>query len=153
MSAGCKVAQQVFEGVAGLYYRTSKLDGAGAANIARENVPAFDWFQPSVQVSGPIVRDKLWYRLSHEYIDVDEPLNVGNAVLIAKRTQQIGADQITWQVSPRTRLAFQVQSDPLERTNVGVTTTIPEESGWSIATAGPTYAFTWTTAYSPTLFV
>jgi hypothetical protein len=142
-----------FEGVAGLYYRTSKLDGAGAANIGREEVPAFDWFQPSVQVSGPILRDKLWYRLSHEYIDVDEPVNVGSAVLLSKRTQQINADQITWQVSPRTRLAFQVQSDPLERTNVGVTTTIPEESGWSIATAGPTYAFTWTAAYSPKLFV
>src|SRR5262245_14152982 len=142
-----------FEGVAGLYYRTSKLDGGGAANVPRDQVPDFDWFQPSIQVSGPIVKDRLWYRLSHEYIDVDEPLNVGNAILVGKRTQSINADQITWQVSPRTRLAFQVQSDPLDRTNVGVTTTVPEESGWSIGTAGPTLAFTWTAAYSPKLFV
>ena len=35
--------------------------------------PGFDWYQPSVQVSGPIVKDKLWYRLSHEYIKQRDP--------------------------------------------------------------------------------
>jgi hypothetical protein len=142
-----------FEGVASLYYRTSKLDGSGAANVSSDQVPDFDWFQPAIQISGPIVRDKLWYRLSHEYIDVDEPVNLGSTIIVSKRTQQIGADQITWQVSPRTRLALQYQADPLERSNVGVSTTVPAESSHGISSGGPTWGFTWTAAHSPRLFV
>ena len=64
-----KQGSNEFEGVFEFYYRSSKLDGDGAGDYSNLPDLGFDWYQPSVQVSGPIVKDKLWYRLSHEMIE------------------------------------------------------------------------------------
>jgi hypothetical protein len=142
-----------FEGSFNFIYRSSKLDGGGASNLPSDRIPEFDWFQPSIQISGPIIRDKLWYRLSHEYIDRENPVNTLSSVEVSKRTQSINADQITWQVSPKNKLAFQYQNDPLEVTNVGISSLLPPEAAFDIHTGGPTYTLTWTSPYSTKLLV
>ena len=48
----------------------------------------------SIQLTGPIVKDKLWYRLSYERLDQEDPVNIvsvaagnyPNPVLIADVT-------------------------------------------------------------------
>jgi hypothetical protein len=138
-----------FEGVFNMTFRSSKLDGDGATNLPADRVPDFEWLQPSVQVSGPIVKDKLWYRLSHEYIHRDEPINTLNSIAVSTRTQTINADQITWQVSPKNKLAFQYQNDPFKVTNVGVSSRQGPESAYQYEQGGPNYTLSWTAPYSP----
>jgi hypothetical protein len=144
-----------FEGVFGMLYSSSKLDGNGSTGIANSLVPDFYTYQPSLQVSGPIVKDKLWYRLSEEYIRREDPLVLATGGAIATTgTDQISTDnQLTWQVSNRNKIAFNFRADPRTTTNVGVSSLVPAASSEEFKFGGPTYTLTWTAPYSPSLLV
>jgi outer membrane receptor protein involved in Fe transport len=144
-----------FEGVVELYYRSSALDGDGATT--NTSIPAFepdfDSFQPSVQVSGPVIKDKLWYRLSHEWIDSETPINVISGIAIVTESQGIHSDQLTWQVSPRNKLAFQFSMDPYTVENFGVSSITPPESSIRYEQGSEVYQLTWTAPVSPKVLV
>ena len=144
-----------FEGVFGMLYRSSKLDGNGATNIPNSQLPDFYLYQPSLQVSGPIVKDKLWYRLSQEVIKAEDPLVLANGSKVATSgSKRFSTDnQLTWQVSNRNKLAFNFRADPVTETNQGISATVPVESSQTIERGGPTYSLTWTAPYSPSLFM
>jgi hypothetical protein len=142
-----------FEGTFNFLYRSSKLDGNGASNIPASRLGEFESVRPAISLSGPIVRDKLWYRLNHEYVKEDEPVNTGTTVVSQPLRQTINADQITWQVSDRNKLAMQFQYDPLEVENLGVSSFTPVESSFRLKQGGPTYSLTWSAPYSPKIFV
>jgi hypothetical protein len=148
-----KQGSNEFEGVFEFYYRTSKLDGTGANDFSNLPDQDFEWVQPSFQLSGPIVKDKLWYRLSHEYINNEVPINVTSGVVV--QTQELGvhSDQLTWQVSPRNKLALQYQSDPLDIDNFGVTSLTPPESARRFSNTGEIWSLSWTAPYSPKVLV
>ncbi len=150
-----KQGSNEFEGLVEMIYRSDKLDGdaASGAQGSGVNKASYTWWQPSVQFSGPIVKDKLWYRLSHEYIDREDPVDVTSSVEIVTTKWSINSDQLTWQVSPRTKLAFQYQNDPLEITNLGVSSIRPPESSINYEFGGDIYSMTWTAPYSPKLLV
>ena len=141
------------EGVFNLIVRSWRLDGDGAASGSSGPVPEFETFQPALQLSGPIIRDKLWYRLSHELVDREDPVNVLSSVEVARREQLIVADQLTWQVSPRNKLAFIAQHDPLRVENFELSSRVREESSRTLERGGPTFAVSWTAAQSPRLLV
>ena len=144
-----------FEGVFGMIYASSKLDGNGATNISNSQLPDFYNYQPSLQVSGPIVKDKLWYRLSQDYLRREEPLVLGSGGTVATTGTDrfTTADQLTWQVSNRNKLAFQFQADPRTTTNAGVSSLVPSASATKIETGGPQYSLQWTAPYSPSLLI
>lgn len=142
-----------FEGTFNFLFRSSKLDGNGASNIPASRLGEFESFRPAISLSGPIVRDKLWYRLNHEYRKDDTPVNTGTTVISQPLRQTINADQITWQVSDRNKLAFQYQYDPLEVENLGVSSFTPVESSFRLKQGGPTYSLTWSAPYSPKIFI
>jgi hypothetical protein len=144
-----------FEGVVGLLYSSRALDGNGATGIPDATMPDFYLYQPSIQVSGPIVRDRLWYRLTQEFIDRQDPIVLATGGTVATQgTRQFSSDnQLTWQVSNRNKLAFTFRADPRTTTNVGVSTTVPTASTEQYQFGGPTYALNWTAPYSPTLLV
>ncbi len=142
-----------FEGVFELFYRSGLLNGDGAGDFSDVPTPDFETYQPSVQVSGPIVKDKLWYRLSHELVHEETPVNVTDGIEIVTDERTINADQITWQVSPRNKLAFQFQSDPRTITNFGVSSFVPGESSAKFDLGGETYSMTWTAPYSPKILI
>jgi len=148
-----KQGSNEFEGVFEFYYRSSLLDGDGAADRDATDEPDFDWFQPSFQVSGPIVKDKLWYRLSHEWINQELPVNTGTSTEVATRERGVHSDQLTWQVSPRNKLALQFQSDPDVFSGLGVSNVTPLESSLTRERTGETWTLTWTAPYSPKLLV
>ena len=144
-----------FEGVFGFLYGSKLLDGNGATNVPSYLVPDFYIYQPSLQVSGPIVKDQLWYRFSGELIRREDPLVLaagGDLKTVGTRRNSYDA-QVTWQVSNRNKLAFNFRTDPLKRTNVGISAVVPEESTETNTFGGPTYTLTWTAPYSPSLLV
>ena len=142
-----------FEGVLSILYRTSRLDGTGAGETASDLTPQFDWRQPSVVVSGPVVRDHLWFRLAHEWIRGEEPQDVLRTVEVMPRDQETASDQLTWQVSPRNKLALQYQSSDLSLGNYGISSTIPSESSYTLRRSGPSYSLSWLAPYSSRLLV
>jgi hypothetical protein len=148
-----KQGSNEFEGVFEFYWRSSKLDGDGAGDFSNLPDLGFDWYQPSIQVSGPIIKDKLWYRLSHEYIDQEIPVNTIGGINVTSVTQGINSDQLTWQVSPRNKLALQFQSDPLEIDNFGISSLTPPESSQRRERTGETYSLAWTAPFSPKILI
>jgi hypothetical protein len=144
-----------FEGVFGITYSSKLLDGTGSTGNPAELQPDFYNYQPSLQVSGPIVPDKLWYRLSQEVILREDPLVLGGGGgTYTQGTRRFSTDnQITWQVSNRNKLAFNFRADPLTQTNVGLSAVTAPSSTEKQESGGPTYTLTWTAPYSPALLV
>ncbi len=142
-----------FEGVFELFYRSSALDGDGAGDDSDAPLPEFETYQPSVQLSGPIVKDRLWYRVSHALVHEEQPVNVTDGIEVVTDERTINSDQVTWQASPRNKLAFQFQSDPRTITNFGVTSFTPAESAAELELGGETYSLTWTAPYSPKILI
>jgi len=143
-----------FEGVANLLFRSSLLDGNGAdGTIQGDKLQSFKQYQPAIQLSGPIVRDKLWYRLSHEYHYIDQPINTVGTVALFTTRRKLNDDLITWQASPRNKLQFQYRSDPQEYSNINVTSLRGPDSAEERTVSGPTYVFTWDAPYSTALLV
>jgi hypothetical protein len=144
-----------FEGVFGMLYSSKLLDGNGATNTPDNLIPDFYLYQPSLQVSGPIVKDKLWYRLSQELIRREDPLVfAAGGDVNTLGTRRFSTDnQLTWQVSNRNKNAFNFRADPLTQTNVGISAINPSSSSEQLETGGPTYTLTWTAPYSPSLLV
>lgn len=144
-----------FEGVAGMLYQSKALDGNGATNIPDNLLPDYYLYQPSLQVSGPIVKDKLWYRLSQEVIMREDALvlGAGGDVQTVGTRRYSTDDQLTWQVSNRNKIAFNFRADPLKQTNLGISAVVPESSTEQLKSGGPTYTMTWTAPYSPSLLV
>ena len=108
---------------------THLLDGDGAFDDS-PNLPDIDFvdLQPSFQFSGPVIKDRLWDRLSHEFIDRENPIPTSRGVFVQGVEQGIHSDQLTWQVSPRNKLAFQFSSDPKDAFNLGLSSTTGAES-------------------------
>ena len=138
-----------FEGVVGMLYSSSVLDGSGSTGPSADPAPSFEWLQPFAQVSGPIVKDRMWYRLSFESIQRDDPVIIAGRVAVTKRSQTIQSYQITGQVSPRNKLTFQYQNDPKTLGNVGLSARVPVESTKEQQFGGPTYSLEWMAAQSP----
>jgi outer membrane receptor protein involved in Fe transport len=137
-----------------LLYRGSILDGDGASDFTGAlAAPDFDSYEISLQLSGPIVKDKLFYRFSHEVIDQENPINLSGAIEVSTLEQKVSADQITWQASPRNRISFQFQTDPLTQTLLGLTSTVDPSATHTFERAGETYTLNWTAARSAQLLV
>ncbi|HXV77380.1 MAG TPA: TonB-dependent receptor [Candidatus Polarisedimenticolaceae bacterium] len=141
------------EGVVEFYIRSSVLDGTGADDSNNTTQPDFASYQPAFQLSGPIVRDRLWYRLSHEWIYTEDPQNTTRGISIVEDRWAIHSDQLTWQVSPRNKLAFQYQADPRTIDNFGVNSTRPEEAALFIENESESYALTWTAPLSTRILI
>ena len=149
-----KQGSNEFEGVFEFYYRSHLLDGTGAADPA-PSLPKVEFqdLQPSFQLSGPLLKDRLWYRLSHEFIDRERPVPTSGGLIVQTLRLGIHSDQLTWQVSPRNKLAFQWQSDPLEINGFGVSSLTPFESAQFRDRTSKTSTLSWTTPLSPKILV
>ena len=141
------------EGVFDLLYRTSKLDESGANDFNKIAEPEFTSVQPGFQLSGPILRDKLWYFLAHERIDSENPVSLAEGVRLTTTESWTHSDRLTWQVSPRNKLSFQFQSDPFVMDNIGVSSETPEEATRRLERTSETYTVSWTAPVSPGVLV
>jgi hypothetical protein len=144
-----KQGSNEFEGVLNVLFASSKLDAEPSTGTA----PGYTTYQPAVQISGPILRERLWYRLSHESVHREEPVDTLRSVEIATETQSIRSYLVTWQATPRNKLALQYQSDPKTLTNVNVSARTPGESAQRQELGGATWSLTWTAAQSPRVLI
>lgn len=142
-----------FEGSFNLIYRSSKLDGNGATDLVGKRVPTFDAVQPAVSLSGPILKDKLWWFLAYEYRNREDPVNTLSDVVVSETTQPNSFMNLTWQASPRNKISFVYSSDPLTATNLGVSSRRKEQNAVRQELGGPTYKMQWTAPFSAKLLV
>ena len=141
-----------FEGTFNFLFKSSLLDGE-AASFPGAKTPSYKHLEPAIQLSGPIIKDKLWYRLSHEYIRREDPTQSQGGTVLVMTTRQINSDALTWQVSPRNKLQFTYSADPLTTTNFGVSRLTAPESSQRREIGGPTYRVSWTAPFSAKVLV
>jgi len=141
------------EGVVEWLYRDSRLDKMGALEVDRRLMPEFSWSQPSAQLTGPILKDQLWFRLSHERIEREDPLLIASGIALATTDQRIVSDQITWQASPRNKIALRYDSNPVELGNFGLTAFKLAEATENRAFRTKTGSLTWDAPISPRTYV
>jgi len=148
-----KQGSNTHEGIVEVYWRTSKLDGDGATNDSALDNPDYDSWQPGFQFSGPLIRDNLWYRFSYDRIDDEVPVNVLTGIEVFERLRETVDAQVTWQVSPRNKLALQYRGDPDKQTNAGISNRVRPESSRSLDRDVVTYSLNWIAPYSPKVLV
>jgi hypothetical protein len=139
------------EGVVDFLWRSSRLDGTTGSS--RLPSPGYDYYQPGFQLSGPIVKDRLWFRLSHEWIDGEQGVDVISGVEVVSTKAGTHSDQVTWQASPRNKLALEYRYDPYRMDNFGVSSLAPAETSMRAEWGGRTHGLAWTSAVSPTILV
>lgn len=144
-----KQGSNEFNGTFNFYYRSHALDGNGATDRPDDEYSDFKWYQPSFMLSGAIIKDKLFWAASHEYIDRGYPINALTRGIVIGNTQWKHFDKLTWQVTGNNKLVFQYSADPFKWTNLGVDTLTPPESGYRYEAGGPTYAMRWQATIPP----
>lgn len=148
-----KQGGNAFEGIAGFAFQTSYLDGNGAAGTPSEKVPSFKTLFPFLQFTGPIMKDRLWYRMSAEYRYQDEPLVHSGLIAVTGHRQLIADGELTWQATPQTKVALHLRHDPFTDTNVGLSATVPADSSHQLDFDGTTFALSTTSALSSRLII
>jgi hypothetical protein len=141
------------EGIVEFYLRTSRLDGDGAEDNSAAPDPGFESHQPGFQFSGPILRDRLWYRMSYERIEDELPVNVLSGIQIVDQARETQDAQLTWQVSPRNKLSFQFRGDPEQVSNFGVSNLVPPESSRRRERNVDNWVVNWIAPQSPRVLI
>ncbi len=136
-------------GVFNMIYASSRFDATPDSGAP----PDYSTSQPAIQVSGPILRDRLWFRAAYEAIRREDPVDFVQSVALATQRQTVEAYQVTWQASPRNKLAVQFQRDPKTLTNVNVSSRVPPEASQRQELGGSTWSLTWTGAQSPRVLI
>ncbi len=139
-----------FEGTFNFFFRDSVFDGDQAGGGDPQK---FSLVQPSVFLAGPIVKDHLWYSVSHEYINQQVPVDVigGNDFVQTYKAVR-SFDKATWQINSQNKLSVQYNADPQSIDPAGADALTPVDSGFLFEFGGPTFTAKWTVPYSPTFF-
>jgi hypothetical protein len=152
-----------FEGSFRVDFRTFLLDGDGAGirdpsltgglgELGLRDLE-FTSYTPFVAVSGPILRDKAWYFFTAEVRHEETPVNALTQAFIQTTEEERLFGKLSWDVSTNHKLVFTATSDPQTFENVGVTSFIPIESGWTREAGGTNLVLKETSILSPNLFL
>jgi len=139
-----------FQGTFKLFTRSYRLDGDGAGIDPvelRGNLGDADGFRglrftdlyPFISVSGPLVRDRLWYFLAPEFAQIEDPVNAGTQAYIARTRSLRGTGKMTWQMTPSSRLGLTLLYDDTTQDNQGLDSRTQPESGYTFERGGPTF--------------
>ncbi len=143
-----KSGGNTFEGSSSLYVVDEAFHNDGAGDTDPQ---PYKRRKPSGYVSGPLVKDRLWYLASVEMTKETQPVNVlGGADATIESNGRTELGKITWQANSKNRLALQYSADPLKIEPFGVDTLTPAESSLDFERGGPTYSLKWTATLSPT---
>lgn len=140
-----KQGSNSFDGGASLFVRSSFFDGSTVGTGTDVERVTYHDVHPTVNVTGPIVRDRLFFALFHEYIDQGRPLNLEgsteNVVVVSHGSRSL--DKVTWEIDARNKLVFQAQSDPFRRGPLGIDALTDPASGYDREQGGPVYQIHW----------
>jgi outer membrane receptor protein involved in Fe transport len=153
-----------FQGTFKFYLRSDRLDRDGAGVEDPELSGGFQGnrsfteqhftdLMPFLSLSGAIVRDRLWYYLTFEYIHEETPVNaVSQAYVTSLYGNRVFA-KATWQIQPSHRLAFSLILDKERRENQGISSLIHAKSGYTSSRGGPTYTLKGSSVFTPTVLL
>ena len=147
-----KQGSNEFEGVISMTYRTSKFDGDGTTTPGVAS-PDFEWIQPAIQLSGPIVKDRLWFRTSYERLIDEMPVVTSREFAISTRDQSLTDAQLTWQATPSDKLTLQYRNDPETIEGFGVDSRTLFEATPTLDRQAETFLWTWTRPVSPRMLI
>ncbi|HEU5181188.1 MAG TPA: carboxypeptidase regulatory-like domain-containing protein, partial [Candidatus Polarisedimenticolia bacterium] len=151
-----------FTGSFSLYVRSYLLDGDGAGIDPVElrggvgekdgyRDLKFSDFYPFVSVSGPIVRDRVWYYLAPEFSQIEVPTNAGTQSYVVQTRSTRATGKLTWQIAPSSKLSALVLFDTTSVDNQGLNSRILLESGYTTTRGGPTFTLQNVTVFRPTV--
>ncbi|MFQ5766742.1 MAG: carboxypeptidase regulatory-like domain-containing protein [Acidobacteriota bacterium] len=141
-----------FEGTFTFAFRSSLFDGNGQTG---QQLGDFSSVRPAISLSGPVIKDRLWYFFTDEEIDDDIPLNTlsGRNTLIRNNSGRRFLAKLTWQMNSANKLTAQVRSDPFTLTNLGVNSITLPEAGFTQKQGGPVYQMQLDTVFTPTILL
>ncbi|HEV8337344.1 MAG TPA: carboxypeptidase regulatory-like domain-containing protein [Candidatus Polarisedimenticolia bacterium] len=151
-----------FKGTFKFFMQTSRLDGDGAGTdptdvrggLGERNGfrdQRFTDLYPFLSLSGAFIQDRLWYFFAPEYVQIEEPVNVGTHAFIAGTHAIRATAKTTWQMVPSNQLVFEILYDDTREDNNGLDSFTDLESGYEFHRGGPTTTLRDTATLSPNL--
>jgi carboxypeptidase family protein/TonB-dependent receptor-like protein len=153
-----------FRGDFKFFMRTNRLDGDGAGNDPPDVTYGFRGAEsfadlrftdlyPFLSVSGPLLRNKLWYYLSGEYLQIETPRNLLTQAIVSEETGTREFGKISWQSSPGHRWTLSAIVDRAVDRDLGLASFTDRRSGFLLKRGGPTYVARESAAFSPSLLL
>jgi hypothetical protein len=103
----------VFRGEGFGYFSGSALAGMWRRGLADATVQATEDYDAGLAVSGPVVRDRLWFFTAYSHAVASQDLMVpGFATQQDRRRSHLFAGKLDWEPDDRTALALTVLGDP-----------------------------------------
>ena len=122
-------------------------DGAGGRDPLD-----FGRIQPSVFLSGPVIKDHLTFVVSHEYIKQEEPFGIvggrGDFVRDFESTRNL--DRLTWRASASNKISLTYQSDPFTLEPSEASSIVPPDSSSNVEASPEVFSLQWSATPSPT---
>lgn len=147
------------EGSFKFFFQSDLFDNDGANNNDQTDsnlfagLDGFNDIRPFLTVGGPVLRDRLWYFVTLQYIDTEVPVNTLTFPSLATSQGWNNFYKVTWQVNPAHRLSAQVNQDPRRFTGLGLGTGVAPESDFIFDQGGLTSTVRWTYNISPSLLL
>jgi len=149
-----------FQGSFKFFLRTSRLDGDGAGidvpdlrggigEVQGFRDLSFTDLYPFLALSGAIVKDRLWYYVANEYIQVETPVNAVTQAFVTRTVGYREFGKSTWQLGENHKMAFSISLDRTRNENQGLDSQTQIESGYVFERGGPTYTLKETAVFSP----
>jgi hypothetical protein len=150
-----------FQGNFKFFMRTDRLDGdgagidepelrAGIGEVQGLRDLSFTDFYPFLSVSGPIVKDQVWYYVASEFIQVETPINAVSQAFVTRTRGFRNFGKATWQINPSHKLSFSLTADRTKDENQGLNSFTAVESGYHFERGGPTLTLKETSIFNPT---
>ncbi|HEV8701378.1 MAG TPA: hypothetical protein VGV60_08925, partial [Candidatus Polarisedimenticolia bacterium] len=148
-----------FKGTFKFFWRGNALDGDGAGiddpllhgSVGEKGLRdlRFNDFTPFLSLEGPIVKDRAWFFMAHEYIQKEDPVNAVNSAFVAGVREFREFAKLTWQVTPNNRLSLSLNYDPQKYLNQGLNSFTRQESGYTDRMGGTILTLKSTAVLSP----
>jgi outer membrane receptor protein involved in Fe transport len=149
-----------FQGTFKLFLRSDRLDGDGAGvedpevsggltGKAALSEQHFSDIKPFLSLSGPIVRDKLWYYVAGEMIHEETPVNNFTEAYVMPLYGHREFLKLSWQAHPSHRLALSLINDYERRENQGIESNNVSISGYYFTRGGPTLTLKGSSVFTP----
>ena len=149
-----------FRGTFKLFLRSDRLDGDGAGiedpevsggftGAASLSEVHFSDIKPFLSISGPIVRDKVWFYLAGEYIQEETPYNTLTQAFISPTYGHREFMKLSWQAHPSHRLSLSLINDYERKENDGVGSQVILNSGYYRTRGGPTVTLKGSSVFTP----
>jgi len=149
-----------FQGSFKFFLRTSRLDGdgggidspdlrGGLGEVRGFRDLNFTDLYPFLSLSGAIVKDRLWYYMANEYIQVETPVNAVTQAFVTRTLGYREFGKITRQFSQNHKMAFSISLDRTRSENQGLDSQTQIESGYVFERGGPTFTLKETAVFSP----